>query len=125
MNATMIGTWCMVWSLWQQKLNAPKQRRPLAAARILLCAVLGVMVFGLCLTLNLHAAQLDPTGMGCHGDCWYQRPAWQPAAVLPHAPVLPLPPELCARFVPPDTDVLTEHDQHGRTLPSRSPPTTQ
>ena len=115
----------MGWNLWHQQLDAPKQCRSLVAARILLCTVLGIMVFGLCLTQSVHAAPLAQTGMGCHEDCWYQRPSWQPAVVLPHAPVLPLPVDPYVRFVLPASDVLTGHDEHGRAFSPRSPPMSQ
>lgn len=112
----------MRWNREQQKRVVLSRYRQLAAVKILLCALLVTTMLSLCLPQDLQAEQHEPAGIGCHGDCWYQRPTWQPAAVLPYAPELSLPPALYARFVLPDTYVLTGHDQHGAPLPSRSPP---
>ncbi len=115
----------MMWNLWHQKLDIRRRYRLLGAVRILLCAVLGMSMLGLCLTQGLHATPLVQTGMGCHEDCWYQRPSWQPSAVLPRVPGLPLPVEPSVRFVLPASDALTGQDGCERSLPPRSPPMLQ
>ena len=109
-------------NLWHQTLDIRRRHRLLGAVRTLLCAVLGLTVLGLCLTQGLHAVPLMQTGMGCHDDCWYQRPSWQPAVVLPRAPALPLPVEPYVRFALPAPDALTGHADHERAFPPRSPP---
>lgn len=115
----------MVLNPEQQQRKVRSRSRQLAAVKTLLYAVLVTTILNLCLLPDLQTEQHEPTGIGCHGNCWYQRPAWQPEAVLPTAPGLSLPPARYARFIPPAADTMTGRDQHGSPLPSRSPPMPQ
>jgi len=113
----------MVQHRERRESHTPRGYRSLAAVKMLLFALFGLLLLGQCLTQGLHATPFIQTGMGCHDDCWYQRPSWQPVAVLQHAPALLLPPEPSVHDVWRTSDPLIIRDDHGHSLPPRSPPT--
>ena len=55
----------MMWNLWHQKLDIRRRYRLLGAVRILLCAVLGMSMLGLCLTQGFacYTARADRHGV--------------------------------------------------------------
>ena len=111
----------MVWHAWHRRVDTPGRSRSLTATRILWFVLSGMLVLGYCLTQGVPAAPFSHAGMGCHDDCWHQRPSWQPVAVLQHAPALP-PPQRAPRFVILASSTLTVHDDNGRPRSPRSPP---
>jgi len=98
----------MVGNLWLWIVLAPHRYRLTVASKMLLCLLFGILALG-------------QTGMGCHDDCWLQKPPWHPVAILQDAPVLPPPQPWRPRFMP-DTGVLIAHEAYKYAFLSRAPP---
>lgn len=111
----------MIWHCWHCARLTLSRSQPLIALRVLVFVVFGMMVLGQGLTQGAQVAPLMPAGMGCHDDCWYDKPSWQPIAVLQYVPVLPIP-QVSIRFLTPPCRTFPRYDMPRRSLPPRAPP---
>lgn len=113
----------MNWRFWYRGWHILHRSQALTTVRTLVFVGIGILLIWQCLTQGLQAAPRMPTGMGCHHDCWYDRPSGQPVAVLQQVPGL-LSPQSSVRFLKPAKHALPEYNDHRRALPPRSPPLT-
>jgi hypothetical protein len=112
----------MLWNLRYWLIDTLCRYWPLAAARILGFALLGMLMIGQCLTHGVQATLFSHSAMECHDDCWFQQPLRPPMAVLQPTPML-CPPQPALQFVLPASSAHPGHDDNGCPLAPRSPPT--
>jgi hypothetical protein len=111
----------MIWRCWHCAWLPLSRSQLWIALRVLLFVVFGMMVLGQGLTQGAQVAPLMPAGMGCHDHCWYDKPSWQPVAVLQDVLVLRMP-QVIIRFLTLPCRTLPRYDTPRHALPPRAPP---
>jgi len=106
---------------WQRAPFSFYGSQLLSTTRIAWVVLLGVLVFGQCLSYKLQVFHHASTAAGCHDDCWYQRPDGQPIAALPPVPLVSRP-QLDPSDGTPLTPLVIIPTPRWRSPTLRSPP---